>query len=92
MEKEVMFIVQADSPELKEVDLNERLMKQIAEASGGGYVHLSEFNTLPSQIKPMKGSVTKTREKPLWDRTSLLAAVLTLLAVEWLTRRLINFA
>lgn len=92
LRQESMFLVEPEVSELSEVRLNESLLKEIAAVTGGQYVHLSEFNNMPQFIKPKAGSVIKVREKPIWDRASLLTALLVALGSEWLIRRLGNLA
>lgn len=92
IERETMFVIQAESPELREVTLNEPLLREMAVMSGGSYVHLSKFEKLPEQIKPRKGTMLQVRERTLWDQSWVLMALLGLLLAEWMVRRIGNMA
>ena len=92
LEHRCMFVVREDVPELREVRLNETLLRQIAEATHGKYVHLSEYDQLAQGIEPLEGSLRHVTEKPLWDRPAILYGILGLLLGEWLIRRIGNMA
>ncbi|MFC1734773.1 hypothetical protein ACFL1X_01555 [Candidatus Hydrogenedentota bacterium] len=92
LEHEAMFIVKQDAPELREVRLNESLLRQISSMTGGQYMHLGEYDKLTDFIKPREGSVHKVAEKSAWDKPAILIVILTLLLAEWLMRRLGNLA
>ncbi|HUT24472.1 MAG TPA: hypothetical protein VM492_09040, partial [Sumerlaeia bacterium] len=87
LERKTMFIVKRDAPELREVRLNEPLLREIASVTGGEYVHLSEYGKLPGLIKPREGSIRKIKEEPIWDRLGVLLAIVGALLTEWLVRR-----
>ena len=92
IEQTCMFSVEKAMTELKEIRLNESLLTQIALATGGQYVHLTDYDALPPKVKPMKGAVMKVQEKPLWDRLPILIVLLGVLSGEWFIRRLGNLA
>lgn len=89
---EALFLANAESPELKEVRLNETLLREMASMTGGEYVHYKQSGELSQLIKPREGSLYRQIEKPLWDRPHMLIALLGLLLVEWLLRRLSGMA
>ena len=77
-----------ESPELAEVNLNNAFLRKIATASGGAYVHLSDYGKLHEIITPLDGSLYKTTENSAWDSKWILLALLLLLLGEWMTRRM----
>jgi hypothetical protein len=88
IEDEAVLLATSESPELAEVNLNESFLRQIATASGGTYVHLSDYGTLHENIAPLDGSLYKTTEHSAWDSKWILIALLGLLLGEWMTRRI----
>ncbi len=87
IEHETVFLATGESPELSEIDLNDTVLRQIAMASGGTYVHLSEYETLQEKIKPLEGSLYTHSEESAWDSKWLLIGMLGLLIGEWALRR-----
>ena len=92
VEHRCMFVVREDEPELREVRLNGPLLRQIAEMTQGGYIHLSKYDELPDGIQPREGSLRRVSEHPVWDRPAFLYGILGALLVEWLIRRIGNMA
>ncbi len=92
LEHETMFMVKEDVPELREIRLNEALLRRISASTGGAYIHLSEYNKLPGMIDPREGSLHKIAALSLWDRPSVLIILLGLILAEWLIRRISNMA
>jgi uncharacterized membrane protein len=88
METEAMFIVKDASPELAAVDLNTPLLKEIAEAPGGAYVHLSDYGSLLDRIKPGESAIYHETQRALWDSPWVMGSILALLLGEWLIRRI----
>lgn len=89
---EAAFLIKEDPPELREIRLGEPLLREVASLTGGQYVHLTEYDTLPDKIAPKEQSLQRIHEKPVWDRLSLFAALLGVLMGEWLIRRMGNLA
>jgi hypothetical protein len=88
VDTEAMFIVKDQSPELGSVDLNEPMLRELAESTGGAYVHLAEYETLIDKVHPGKSAVFRESKKSLWDTPWLLGGILVALTAEWLMRRL----
>jgi hypothetical protein len=89
---ETLFVVNAENVELQKIDLNAALLRDVANRSGGAYLHLSDFAKLPGVIQPRQGERRQVSERMLWDRPSLLLALIGLLLAEWLIRRLSRMA
>ncbi len=89
----VSFRVRPPSVESRAYWLNEKLMREIADASGGKYLTLAELNQLADEI-PQIDSTTEysSPPEPLWDindRLRYLTFLLpfVLLTVEWIVRK-----
>jgi len=87
------FRVRSPSLEAATYWLNERLLRQIAEISGGRYFTLDEWNEV-AEIVPEKVSETQyeSRPEPLWDQTqglrwSFFLLPVLLLTLEWSLRK-----
>ena len=80
------FRVRSPSLEAATYWLNERLLRQIAEISGGRYFTLDQWNEV-AEIVPEKVSETQyeSRPEPLWDQTEKLRWAFFLLPVLLLT-------
>jgi len=64
------------------------LMQQIAAVGGGQLLHPTELNSLPEKLRSAElASVKVSEPRTLWDRWWVLAALIGLLATEWLFRR-----
>ncbi len=64
------------------------LLKQIANETGAEYVALDEAGRLPDMIqKATQVKVTRGPDEDLWDTWWTLAALATLLCIEWAVRR-----
>ncbi len=74
------------------MELNEGLLRQLASATGGDYVHALDYDQLPKLVKPAEGSLTQVRETAIWDKPAFLIGLLALLLSEWTIRRWGNLA
>lgn len=87
------FRVRSPSLEASTYWLNESLLKQMAEISGGRYFTLDQWSEI-SKIVPEKVSETQyeSRPEPLWDQTqwlrwSFFILPVLLLTLEWALRK-----
>jgi hypothetical protein len=87
------FRVRSPSLEAATYWLNERLLRQIAEISGGRYFTLDQWSEV-AEIVPEKVSETQyeSRPEPLWDQTqglrwSFFLLPVLLLTLEWSLRK-----
>ena len=68
-------------------------LRELAERTGGAVVPVSEIGRLGDLLPNRELVTTGPREvRPLWDRPLALALLITLLALEWVGRRLIRLA
>jgi len=81
------FIVQTATLEFLNTQLNEPLLKEIADISGGSYNKINDISNLPSSIKETKDKVISIRERSIWDNAIVLIIVMALLTTEWLIRK-----
>jgi uncharacterized membrane protein len=81
------FIVQTATLEFLNTQLNEPLLKEIADISGGSYDKISNISNLPSSIKETKDKVISIRERSIWDNAFVLIIVMALLTTEWFIRK-----
>ena len=89
----VNFRVVAPSAEARANWLNEKILRDLADTSGGAYVSIDDLSTLVDRI-PAKTTVTETKTppQPLWDVNNLLRYFtfgfpIVLLAFEWAIRK-----
>jgi hypothetical protein len=89
----VTFRVEAPRVEAAAFWLNEKLLRDIANASGGKYFSVDEFATLPEHIATSVEEIQWTdRPQPLWDVNRLLRTIcfcipVILLTLEWALRK-----
>lgn len=81
------FFVSENHVEFNRPDLQEPLLKRIAEISEGKYMHISAADNIADQLAIAKSSYSKTVERDIWDSPAVYFAILLLLAAEWATRR-----
>ena len=87
------FKVEAPSAELKAEWMNEKLLRDLADDSGGAYISINELPTLLDRIPTKTSTVEiKTPPKPLWDVNNQLRFFafgfpIILLACEWAVRK-----
>jgi uncharacterized membrane protein len=79
------FVVRAEGRELEDVAARDRVLREIAQVSGGDY-RFEELSGL-SVRAPREVRVGRHRQVELWSSPLLLAAGLFFLACEWYLRR-----
>lgn len=86
-QRDAMFNVRIDSAEMRQVHLNEPLLRQLAASTGGQYLPLSDYARLPGLVKPRPNALQRISERTLWDHPALFILLLGLLLAEWVLRR-----
>ncbi|MBM3236814.1 hypothetical protein FJZ31_11035 [Candidatus Poribacteria bacterium] len=81
------FAVQMPLIEFENPHLNEDLLKQLADVSGGVYTPLLQIDTLPAKIKDVGGIITTVHEDELWDSPFILLIAVGILSAEWILRK-----
>jgi len=77
---------QADLEKL-EPAMQEDTLRKMAELSGGRYIGIREWPSLPGTISGTEHTVVEHRTKDLWDRWPLYALIVFCLGFEWFLRR-----
>jgi uncharacterized membrane protein len=81
------FAVQTPLIEFENPQLNEELLKQLADVSGGVYTPLLQIDTLPSKIRDVGSTITTVHEDELWDSPIILLIAVGILSAEWILRK-----
>lgn len=82
------FTIEMPNVEFDDPRMNEDLLKQIAQRSGGRYVPLDKMDTIVADI-PDRRETTVVQGRPiaLWDTNRTLALFVLLLTAEWALRK-----
>ena len=64
------------------------LLERIAAASGGKFYDFSQADDLLDEIEYVPNAYSREVQEDLWDRPWLLALLISLLCVDWITRRM----
>jgi len=83
----VEIAVQTPLIEFENPQLNEELLKQLADLSGGVYTPLMQIDSLPSKIKDVSSTITTVYEDELWDSPIILLIAVGILSAEWILRK-----
>jgi uncharacterized membrane protein len=81
------FLVQTASLEFQNVQINEQLLRNVADISGGAYHHIDNIADLISSINESKEVIVSTKEKSIWDNGFVLVIALAFLTTEWILRK-----
>ena len=87
-ERTAALVVTPSRREFSDASMDSGLLKRIAEASGGRYFTLPEVPQLVNAIAYTPNAYSSAVQIDLWDQPWLLALLVTLLCLDWLTRRL----
>ena len=82
------FEVKPPLAEMRQRNLNKKLLQDLAATSGGRYFEPDEIGRLPEAIKKKPTTIKVDGEtKLIWDTAFLIGLLVVLLAVEWATRK-----
>ncbi|MEX0653134.1 MAG: vWA domain-containing protein [Phycisphaeraceae bacterium] len=81
------FSVEAVALELVEPAMDESLLRQVAQRSGGRYLTAADWPTAVELLEREPRPVTVRHERDLWSQPWLLALLVVLLSGEWFIRR-----
>ena len=87
---EAEAVVAPPLDELRTPDADHELLARLAEETGGAVVDPASLGELPARLPNRSVTVVTERTEALWDTPLALIAVLTLLTVEWVGRRLVR--
>ena len=76
--------------ELEAPQLNEALLKQLTEQTGGAYFAIADAESLPENVVKVQNPVFVDAERELWAHPLVLIAVVGLLGTEWFLRKRIG--
>ncbi len=86
-EDNIEITVQPQLIELESPQLNETLLKQLAEQTNGVYLTIDDAYKLPDSINSEQKPVFVDEERDLWAHPLILIAVVGLLGTEWFLRK-----
>jgi hypothetical protein len=78
--------------EMTDLSGDDRILRRIAAASGGQFLTLDQFNTLPARLAENRQKQSRLVEYPLWDSPYLFGFVLACLSAEWALRKKFGLA
>jgi hypothetical protein len=78
--------------EMRDVSTDDRALRRLAEATGGAFLTLAEWDTLPRRLREARQTSRQIEERRLWDSPQLFAFVLGCLGIEWAMRKRLGLA
>ena len=78
--------------EMRDVSTDERTLRRLAEATGGAFLTLAEWDTLPRRLREARQTGRQVEERRLWDSPQLFAFLLGCLGIEWAMRKRLGLA
>jgi hypothetical protein len=88
MKARTSFVVLApESGELDEIACNDELLRLVASASGGRFLREEEIGQLADLLRPLSSGYVVESETLLWQSYWWFAAIVALLAAEWMLRK-----
>lgn len=87
-EKRAAFVVTPARREYANAGMDAGLLARIANTSGGKYYDLSEAGDLADEIQYVPNAYSREVQEDLWDTPWLLALLIGLLCIDWITRRM----
>lgn len=85
--RELTFAVGRPNQEFDKLDLNEALLRRVAEKSGGRYVALNDAEMLVHDLKSSERTRHKLTELSLFNLPLFFVAFVTLVTIEWIMRK-----
>lgn len=80
-------VLPPESREMTQTAANESLLRQMAVASGGGYLREEQINTLPDLLSPLSTGRVEESDTVIWQSYWWFAAIVILLTLEWALRK-----
>ncbi|MEI6970114.1 MAG: hypothetical protein WCL44_01235 [bacterium] len=74
-------------PELLEPAMQEDILRKAAEISGGRYIAIGDWPTLPGNVAGAERTVVEHRTRDIWDRWPPYVLIVICLGIEWFMRR-----
>ncbi|HLA83903.1 MAG TPA: hypothetical protein VJL29_03840, partial [Thermoguttaceae bacterium] len=86
--EQVLAEVGRSSLEFERLDLDDKMLRQIAEAGGGRYEHLTTADALLDTLDRQQSKNTMTFQRRLWYPPVIWLLLIGTLTTEWTLRRL----
>ncbi len=80
-------VLPPESGEMTQTAANESLLKQMATDTGGAFLREEELSSLPELLSPLSSGRVVESETLIWQSYWWFAAIVILLAVEWVLRK-----
>ena len=84
------IFVQSPVAEFENPQLNEALLQQLAEKTGGFYTPIGDVESLTTKINDVEERVFSNQKLDLWNTPIILILVVSLLGAEWFLRKRIG--
>jgi hypothetical protein len=81
------FTVEEPRFEMGETAMNEPLLKQMAEATGGAFIREESLDKLPETIRRKSERVRSTMDVELWCSPLYFLLMLSIITIEWVLRK-----
>ena len=78
--------------EMAQPRLNEAVLKRLSAESGGRYLRPDQLSELPSLLRASRAEAGTPEMRDLWHNGWSFAAIIALLAAEWIARRRVGLA
>jgi hypothetical protein len=86
------LLIGGSDVELSEPRLNESVLRRIAESTGGRYLAEADAGSVPGSLRESGVGSPPMEMRDLWNTGWSLAAIVALLAGEWVMRRRVGLA
>ncbi|MEC9374608.1 MAG: vWA domain-containing protein [Planctomycetota bacterium] len=87
---EAEIVVSLPDDELRRPETDHGLLAELSEQTGGRVIPVNERSGIASELPNRRLRLVSETSEPLWDTPLALLAVLSLLTLEWVGRRLIR--
>lgn len=87
-----LFTVRATSQEMVLRPINDNVLKALARSSGGRYGTPDELDRALQDLRVNERRERKLEYRSLWQTPFVLACLIVLLSIEWITRKLKNMS
>jgi hypothetical protein len=87
-----LHVAASDENEMADLSGDERMLRKIANATGGEFFGLEKINALPERVMAADTNRSRFAELPLWDSPYLFCFVLGCLGTEWALRKRVGLA
>ena len=86
------FFVKPFTPETSPRGQNEAVLRALAQASGGQFLEKEKLNDVLMALNIRTAEEERVIYQSLWDSPFMLAALMLLLALDWIARKRRNMA